>query len=589
MLLSSLSRPCIFFYFVGRRDDIFPMPEFLSRFLVVAIIIPSCDVALDTDLLLSSHTTSPCCGSLQLGMERPSAAEQRATAVAKLKRAASLPRMQNGRRPPMHADAVSEGEKGGADISSSNPTPSPPEISIVASPVQQSDPPASLPVAPGPMVHEPSASPSVAPQSEEEQHSRQSNTEPPSTVTSPEKNTRAKRRSRSRSRSRASKDLKAKARAAQTPTPLNGNDSSPEEASDANAPASPPLISPIPSRLIPPQQRSPIFLPPSLTPEPYGFFQSSPSPLPTLEAIAANTTLMRSNSAAARMMAMAKLTGEPLDPSMLPLPSPSPKLGRNNTVAGGERVAARRNMLRMIAERTKDVATESASEDAQAPSPKPKRRRRSRSKRASAGTSQAVEESDYIPISAPDTPLRPPSTLPPTPAPIDQLHPSLMSRLDDSLSRTSSPLANQTKQGLQLAPEHAQPRKRRSVLVEEEDPEEQPPATSVMQSSTYLVHRAALVSEVSQDQSSVFESSYVSPTQRAPSGDQFPSNPFGTPLQERPSRDDEEEEKVIYQPEVRSRAQTPFQDAYGREISWVAEPRALNPTCPNDQLNSDEL
>ena len=42
----------------------------------------------------------------------PSVAEQRATAVAKLKRAASLPRMKDGRSPPMHVEAVSEGERG---------------------------------------------------------------------------------------------------------------------------------------------------------------------------------------------------------------------------------------------------------------------------------------------------------------------------------------------------------------------------------------------------------------------------------------------------------------------------------------------
>ena len=40
-----------------------------------------------------------------------SRAEQRMAAVAKLKRAASLPRMKDGRRPPMHVEAVSEGEK----------------------------------------------------------------------------------------------------------------------------------------------------------------------------------------------------------------------------------------------------------------------------------------------------------------------------------------------------------------------------------------------------------------------------------------------------------------------------------------------
>src|SRR6266436_1850917 len=44
-------------------------------------------------------------------MEQTTAAEQRAFAIAKLKRATSLPRMKDGRRPPMHVDGVSEGER----------------------------------------------------------------------------------------------------------------------------------------------------------------------------------------------------------------------------------------------------------------------------------------------------------------------------------------------------------------------------------------------------------------------------------------------------------------------------------------------
>lgn len=50
--------------------------------------------------------------------EQPSASdqrEQRMLAVAKLKRAASLPRLKDGRRPPMHNEGVSEGEKGPAE------------------------------------------------------------------------------------------------------------------------------------------------------------------------------------------------------------------------------------------------------------------------------------------------------------------------------------------------------------------------------------------------------------------------------------------------------------------------------------------
>src|ERR1700732_170708 len=56
-----------------------------------------------------------------------SAAEQRAFAVARLKRAASLPRMKDGRRPPMHVDGVSEGEKTPADGSS---TPSVVDVTV---------------------------------------------------------------------------------------------------------------------------------------------------------------------------------------------------------------------------------------------------------------------------------------------------------------------------------------------------------------------------------------------------------------------------------------------------------------------------
>ena len=45
--------------------------------------------------------------------EPTAAAETRANAVAKLRRAASLPRMKDGRRPPMHGEAggFSEGER----------------------------------------------------------------------------------------------------------------------------------------------------------------------------------------------------------------------------------------------------------------------------------------------------------------------------------------------------------------------------------------------------------------------------------------------------------------------------------------------
>lgn len=46
----------------------------------------------------------------------PSKAEQRQLAVEKLKRAASLPRMKDGRRPPIHVENISEGEEPSTDI-----------------------------------------------------------------------------------------------------------------------------------------------------------------------------------------------------------------------------------------------------------------------------------------------------------------------------------------------------------------------------------------------------------------------------------------------------------------------------------------
>ena len=56
-------------------------------------------------------------------MEPTSIAEQRATAVAMLKRAASLPRMKDGRRPPMHVEAVSEGERAENDLQDEESAP----------------------------------------------------------------------------------------------------------------------------------------------------------------------------------------------------------------------------------------------------------------------------------------------------------------------------------------------------------------------------------------------------------------------------------------------------------------------------------
>ncbi|KAJ7072257.1 hypothetical protein C8F01DRAFT_1103153 [Mycena amicta] len=117
-------------------------------------------------------------------MEPSEQREVRSLAVARLKRAASLPRMKDGRRPPMHQpEAMSEGERANTDDERKDE------------------------------VDTPSPEPPQAPDED-------------LTITLP------KRRSRSRTRSRGSKDLKAKARAALSPapSPLVPSDSSQDEA-----------------------------------------------------------------------------------------------------------------------------------------------------------------------------------------------------------------------------------------------------------------------------------------------------------------------------------------------------------------------
>ena len=87
--------------------------------------------------------------------------------------------------------------------------------------------------------------------------------------------------------------------------------------------------------------------------------------LPTLDDIQ-KYGLFRSNSVgAARLWTMQKLTGgtEPMDGSV---GSPSP-LARNNTVAGGERMEARRKLLARLNDRADSVlgiGTEAAADPA---------------------------------------------------------------------------------------------------------------------------------------------------------------------------------------------------------------------------------
>lgn len=206
----------------------------------------------------------------------------------------------------------------------------------------------------------PSSGPSNtgANQTESEDAEPESNPSRTTTPTTTGGNRRRKRRSRSRSRSR-SKDLTKE---------LLGQSSGDESAAAAVLPPPPVPISPFLAS-VNPSPRLPPILSPQTPPRSAGgrsFLQTpispfpgastsptSASPLPSLDAIRAG--LIRSNSAAGRIMAFHKLTGGKESPEPMSL-SPSPTfLTRSNTVTGGERMAARNVMLRRLNERIKEA------------------------------------------------------------------------------------------------------------------------------------------------------------------------------------------------------------------------------------------
>lgn len=533
-----------------------------------------------------------------------SAAEQRAFAVAKLRRAASLPRMKDGRRPPMHVDGVSEGEKTPAEGSEG------PSVSDVQADHfleesretddQHDDAAETSDTAKAKETPEISETPEVA---ETPEPNREA-------AATPDPSVRSKRRSRSRSRSRGSRDFKGKARLTQSPTPsplVQGNDSSPEDSPPRpppiSIPSSPNLVSPIPSHFGKIQSSRLLISTRLVSPDPTllypGTSPPTPSPmtpmLPTLEAL--QRGLFRSNSAAARMMAMHKLTGG-TDTYEHPSPSPTPppvpnQLGRSNTVSGGERSAARKMMLRRLGERIKEEhgdQTSGGEENLSPSSPSPKRRRR-RSRRGSTGASTALEESDHL-STATNTPIIPSTPLPfsfdnliPKTDPVPRVPSTTPSRTASAQEHTRQRETTLLKlTGGDQSGDYEPRRKRRSVVVEEEDDasEDNPvPLPSNLglsvtperqsQMSSRVPHSSDAPSAESTGTASavpvpVYQSTIHSPSRPT----SFVSSPFGTPLKEKPSRD-EDEEQVLYQAE-NHRARSPFHDAFNREISWVADP-----------------
>ncbi|KAG9316368.1 hypothetical protein JVU11DRAFT_2401 [Chiua virens] len=470
-----------------------------------------------------------------------SVAEQRANAVAKLRRAASLPRMKDGRRPPMHIEAVSDGEK-----------------------FHQEDDQDVIDTIP-----DDHSAPDPRPETPQDQ--KPATPEPPTSG--------RRRRNRSRSRSRGSRDFKGK-KLPQSPAPLSvtpSNDSSPDDSPPSPPPTvhqAPSVVAPIPSYFStpPPASRvlmSPNFLSPG-TPLLYPG-TSPPTPLmPTLDAI--QKGLLRSNSVAARMQALHKLTGGNLESqdSTFSSPSTSPqpglvKLGRNNTISGGERSAARMKLFTALGERIKEADEGGTSGGEERPVVStPSKRRRRRSARNSANKfnqAPATDESEVLSTSA-STPTHPPTPLPytqqflteptytafTTPIPVQPIStPNI--NLDESIegSRQTTPVRAVPNQW-----------KRRSIVVEQDDDVAVPPQSTYPGLPTPPTPLT---------------------TQRSPSRqDAFPSSPFATPHKEvsLSSRDDdgddmesEEPEQVVYPAEHLRRS--PYHDAFDRQISWIAD------------------
>lgn len=504
-------------------------------------------------------------------MESSTVAEQRATAVAKLKRAASLPRMKDGRRPPMHVEAVSEGERMGDDGKDDEEIADDSDVRRAPKEVWADQPPGSEAAA-ATEKDEAKDDDILPPQPPETpiQSDRQGESTP----------TRTKRRSRSRTRSRGSRDMKSKLA---KPSPhassvAHTNESSADEyypsAPGEDVPPSPLLVSPIPSQpfMLPASRllASPLFMPGT----------QSPTPLPTLSDLqtVARMGLYRSNSAgAARAMAMSKLTGEPVDlASFSPSATPPPggtRLQRNNTVSGGERMAARRLMLNRLGNRINaaDGDQTSGGEEAPAPVLPPKRRRR-RSKRASSRASTVVDDREERDPSSttPNTPVVPSSPLQLFGSGVPE--PPRPPTANGDAGRASP----QKKLNGSVTYNYATPTGEWPVVEDEDDVPEfpKPPVTPargfVQPVGLRLPHTSDAPSTASTDSAPAgavgvpFYISGNSPVGR----EAFPASPFATPFKEKPYPD--EDEQVLYQ-EMRSRSRLAFER--DSEISWVAEPR----------------
>ena len=370
-------------------------------------------------------------------------ADVRAASVARLKRATSLPRMKDGRRPAVNGGekpSASDGDRPDTKSSTGTVTPAPEDP---ATP-QPSTPNYDQADEEDEGFEETTARTPTPPQLvvDEEPPSQQP-AEPAEPVPS-----RGRRRSRpnSRNHSRANTPRLE----AQLPAPP-GNNHIPSSLASASPTA-------LPARALPPNSvashltagataalnlnlRAP---PPPPFLSPVSPFLPTTTPPPSLEVLQGNyiAGIFRSKSVG-RAHALAKLTGgsvtpesEYFTPFMNSTPPSATVPSRSNTVSGGERNAARLAMMQKLRTRvnnTDNEAQSGAEEVFTAPAilerEREKKKRRRRSHRRSGSTStnnnQTTDERDFssaqtTPATTP-APLPPPQPTPATPARLYQL------------------------------------------------------------------------------------------------------------------------------------------------------------------------
>ncbi|EKM54123.1 uncharacterized protein PHACADRAFT_257745 [Phanerochaete carnosa HHB-10118-sp] len=515
-----------------------------------------------------------------------------------LKRAASLPRMKDGRRPPMHVQAVSEGERAENDL--------PDEESAPDSDEKPDASPGRTDVAERvDLATRTEAEPEAEQDEKVEEQPRQPRPEerledraeaiddkggdvPPSDGPPERPSTPArKRRSRSRARSRGSKDLRNKPK---TPPPVN-NESSADEYVAEDVPPSPPVVSPIPSHFA--AFPSAGLLRSAISPVPGMFYPmtspSTPMMPPTLDEI--QKGLFRSNSVGAqRMMAMSKLTGEPIDMSLAQTVTP---LGRSNTVSGGERgerVAARRNLLRRLGERVEkaDADQTSGTDDLSRPATPATvaRKKKRRSRRSNSRTSTVLDDRDDREQT---------STSPNTPVVLTEpLAPPFHAVIGDS---HALPDSSKTPVQHQSPPDASMPLGGRGVVIEDEDEDMDRGAADKVSSlpttpARRFGQRLPYISDVSSQLSSESLSAvpvpfYMSSQQTSHKQDAFPASPFATPLREKVYLVDEDEESDAYR-ELRAHASSRQAFPRDSDISWVAEPVPRMPINDDDEDDDDD-